>query len=150
MEMEAIARLTMFIASYKPFHLLPSSPVQPTLCYWHVAVEGRCDIHSCPAVLSLIPLSHLDTSPQQQEIGDWVVVRWVCNILLLHLSLSSKVKMIHADVKVIRAVPVYFRRIIFYNSDVELHVSSNRVENSYHRKLCTFRTTDSRGLWRAA
>lgn len=65
--------------------------------------------------------------------------------LLLHLSLDSKVKIIHVDGKVIRALPVYFRRVIFYNLDDRLNVNSNKVENSYSGKLsvCVFLTTNS-------
>lgn len=56
--------------------------------------------------------------------------------VLLHVVFNSKVKIIPADGKFISALPVYFRRIIFYNSDVGLNVNSDKVENSDSRKLC--------------
>ena len=40
--------------------------------------------------------------------------------LLVYFSLDSKVKIIHTDGKVISTLPIYFKRVIFYNSDVGL------------------------------
>lgn len=53
-----------------------------------------------------------------------------CDICYLHPSLNCKVKVIHADGKVISVLPVYFRRVIFSNSDVGLDVSSIKVKTS--------------------